>query len=385
MIRLGRMLLFLGFFLVFVGISWAGQIQGRVTNAQGAALGGAKVAVTDTKGASHGEAMTGTDGSYSVPGLAPGSYIVTITSAAAASPLRKQVAVADNGEPARADFQLPAAAAAAGAVSAEERNPNIFIYRIDNDELRNRLQTARGPDPTYTPEFTADQNYYGAEFGAPIFRFDPLRPRPLTPSWRGSAYGLLQNSVLNARNFFNVGPLLPSRGSSYDLSGSGPLHSKNASLLLDFGQTFSSGMVNGNVQSPRANERTPQSGNPQTDAVINALMAAYPTELPNLPTVSLRQLNSNAPRNTKSTDALGRADWKWGKSETFAFRYTVSDYAENPFQLVAGQTPQTNLRTQGGHLNLTHVFSPQTLGQFGFYYDRLAANLQPTERFSNWP
>src|ERR1041385_8275283 len=92
MIRLGRMLLFLGFFLVFVGISWAGQIQGRVTNAQGAALGGAKVAVTDTKGASHGEAMTGTDGSYSVPGLAPGSYIVTITSAAAASPLRKQVA-----------------------------------------------------------------------------------------------------------------------------------------------------------------------------------------------------------------------------------------------------------------------------------------------------
>ena len=381
MIQTGRFLLALMCLLALGSAAWAGQIQGRVTNAQGAALGGAKVAVTNSAGASLGQAVTGTDGSYSIPGLAPGAYTVTISPAASA-PLRKDVSVPQNGEAVRADFQVPAAAAA-NTPAAEERNPNIFIYRIDLDDLRNRLQVARGPDPTYIPEFTADQNYYGAEFGGGILKFDPLRGRPLTPTWRGSAYGLLQNSVLNARNFFNVGRLLPSRGSSYDLTGSGPLFSKRVSLLLDFGQTFTSGMVNGNVQDPQATERTPASGNAQVDSVISALLGAYPTVFPNLPKVSSRQLNSNAPRNTKSTDALGRADWKLGTNDSYAFRYNVSDYSEDPFQLVAGQVPQTNVRTQGAYLNLTHVFSPSTLGNFNLYYDRLAANLQPTERFSN--
>ena len=158
--------------------------------------------------------------------MASGLYLVAVAGPAGA--LRREVVLAAGSAEARADFQF---APAAAAPTAEERNPNIFIYRIDLNDLRNRLTVARGPSPEYIPEFKAEQNYLGAEFGTPLFVFEPLRPRALLPSWRGSLFGLHQNSVLNARNFFNVGPLLPSRSTSYNLSANGPLLSDKASYI----------------------------------------------------------------------------------------------------------------------------------------------------------
>ena len=104
--------------------------------------------------------------------------------------------------------------------------------------------------------------------------------------------------------------MLPSRITSYDLAAGGPLISPKASLLLDFGQIFNSGMVNGNLQAPLASERTPLAADPQTNAIISALLKAYPAQLPNLPSVSLRQLNTNAPRSIVTADGLARLDRK---------------------------------------------------------------------------
>jgi hypothetical protein len=86
----------------------------------------------------------------------------------------------------------------------------------------------------------------------------------------------------------------------------GPLISPEASLLLDFGQLFNAGMVNGNLQAPLASERTPLASDPQTRGIISDLLKAYPAALPNLPAVSLRQLNTNAPRRIMTADGLAR-------------------------------------------------------------------------------
>ena len=324
--------------------AWSGQIQGRVLNAQGAAVAGAKVAVTDGQGQSMSQAATASDGSYSIPDLQPGAYTLTVSAPSAPATLSRKVAIPQGSEPVRADFQFQAAAAASATIAAEERNPNIFVYKIDLNDLRNRLTVGRGPDPTYTPQFNSDLNYFGAEFGAPLFSYEILRPRNLVRAWRSSLYALHQNSKLNARNFFNVGPLLASRSTSYSMTANGPLFSERAGLLVQYGQSLTSGAVNGNVQAPLASERVPISPDPAKRAYIAGLLNAY---LPDLPNLRGRRLNANAPRDIDSKDALARLDWKWGANRTLAFRYTVTDYAEVPFQLVSGQTPQTDVRTQG--------------------------------------
>jgi len=293
--------------------------------------------------------------------------------------LRREVAVGSEADPAHTDFHFTAAAAE-GVAGLEERNPNIFVYRIDLNDLRNLLTLFRGPSPTYIPELLAEDNYFGAEYGTPLLSFQPLRPRALLKDWHASLSATHQNSALNARNFFNAGPLLPSRITSYDLAAGGPLISPKASLLLDFGQVFNSGMVNGNLQAPLASERTPLAADPQTRAIISALLSAYPAQLPNLPAVSLRQLNTNAPRSIVTADGLARLDMKPNDRTSVAGLYSANQYSEDPFQLVIGQNPQTDLRSQAAYADLTHTFSGQTLAQFGFHFDRVRASLLPTRQ-----
>lgn len=369
---------------LFAVAALGGQIQGRVTNAQGTAVPGAKVTVTHPGNAARWEATTAADGSYAVAGLESGSYRITVAGPPGQGSLQREVVLGAGGAEARADFQFPPTAAPALAASvAEERNPNIFIYRIDLNDLRNQLTIARGPNPQYLPTLKAEQNYFGAEYGTPLLQFDLISSRSLARSWQGSVVAQHQNSALNARNFFNVGPLRGSRTTTYNVTASGPLASDQASALLDFGQLFNSGMVNGNVQVPTASERAPQSSDPQVNAVIAKLLQAYPAELPNLPAVSLRQLNTNAPRDIRTATGLARLDLKPGEDTAAAFRYSINDYREDPFQLVVGQNPQTDLRTQAAHASLTRTFSPQMVGRFGFHFDRVKALLLPTQQFDN--
>lgn len=381
-----KVVITLAVILVFSVALRAGEIQGQVLNAQGIAVAGAKItiAAANQQEGAHWEAETKADGTYTIGGIGSGSYLVTVAAPSGGQILRREVSVPGGAEVAHADFQFPAASSP-GVSAAEELNPNVFIYRIDLNDLRNRLNVGRGPDPTYVAEFSADQDYFGAEFGAPLFAFQPLRPRALASQWRATLYALHQNSALNARNFFNVGPLRASRTTNYSVTGGGPLFSPKVSLLLDVGQNFTSGFVNGNIQDPRADERVPNPAAPSgVQAVIASLLKAYPAELPNLgdPATSHR-LNSNAQRDIKAKNGLARLDFKPTEQTSWATRYSINDYAEDPFQLVAGQNPQTDLRAQSAYVSLTRVFSPQTLGLFGFHYDRATASLKPTRRFTD--
>jgi hypothetical protein len=113
------------------------------------------------------------------------------------------------------------------------------------------------------------------------------------------------------------------------------------------------------------------------------LLKAFPAELPNLPGVSLRQLNTNAPRSIVTADGLARLDVKPNDKTSVAGLYSVNQYSEDPFQLVLGQNPQTDLRSQSAYADLTQVFSPRTVAQFGLHFDRVRASLLPTQQFND--
>ncbi len=360
--------------------AYGGKISGKVTNAQGVAVSKAAVTACSERESASLSTVTAADGSYTFADVKPGIYTVTVK--AGQQMLRQEVSVQDESTPVRADFRLPVATAQGGS-GLEERNPNIFIYRIDLNDLRNVLTNFRGPNPTYIPEFRAEQNYFGAEQGAALLAFQPPAPRPVLKAWHESVSAMHQNSALNARNFFNVGPLLPSRITNYDVAAGGPIISPKASLLVNFGQTYNSGMVNGNVQVPRVSERTPTATDPQARAIISHLLDAYPAQLPNLSSASLRQLNTNAPRSIVDTNGLIRMDIKPDDNGSVAGRYSIGNYSEDPFQLVIGQNPQTDVRSQAAYADVTRAFSPLTLGQFGFHFDRVGASLLPTRQFSN--
>ena len=137
--------------------AFGAEIQGRVLDAQGEPVRGSAVTVSRSHGVTQAKVITAADGSFSIANLEPGVYSVTVSLANGQETLRRDVAVGNDSDRARADFRFTVAAAK-GVAGLEERNPNIFIYRIDLNDLRNLLTLFRGPNPTYIPEFLAEDN-----------------------------------------------------------------------------------------------------------------------------------------------------------------------------------------------------------------------------------
>jgi hypothetical protein len=122
-----------------------GEIQGRVLHSQGGPVAGATVIVSTNHEALRAKVVTAADGSFAIPNLEPGAYTVTV-SIANGQQMQQEVIVGDDVATARADFRFTAEGAE-GVAGLEERNPNIFIYRIDLNDLRNLLTLFRGPNP----------------------------------------------------------------------------------------------------------------------------------------------------------------------------------------------------------------------------------------------
>ena len=170
--------------------------------------------------------------------------------------------------------------------------------------------------------------------GAPVREIFFVRPQDPRNRFRGSAYWAHQNSSLNARPFFNVGRLRSSKRNQYGFSAGGPLVADKLFFTSSLDMVSESGFVNGNIRVPLPSERTPTTQDPETFAIVAALLQAYPQEDPNLPNVTLRQLNTNAIRRIDSLDWNLRLDYSVSDRDSLAFQYTLFDYSEEPYELV---------------------------------------------------
>jgi hypothetical protein len=263
-----------------------------------------------------------------------------------------------------ADPPKPAPAKPAPRMRSEAmRNENVAVYLIDtnaakeaNIRLGNRVQILTEA-PVEVSTFAGEQ---GNAASASPFLSAPAKGA----GWHGELYHRHQNSVFNARAFFQVGGVQPSRQNSFGGRATGSV-GRLGNLTVNLGQRAVRGMVNGNVLVPLVSERSPLTPDPAKRAWINRIFAAYPAEAPNRPDFDPRALNTNSPQRIDATDFDVRLD----KREFSGF-YSYGHQQIDAFQLVAGQNPDTTLENHTGRLTWRRALSPTFNLQTGITFQR---------------
>ena len=127
-----------------------------------------------------------------------------------------------------------------------------------------------GATATLVEEFLPERRYFGAEFGNSPG--EPIHiPSSTVSDFHGTLFWDHNNSVFNARSFFQVGDVRPARSNDYGFDVSLPVW-KGGSLSLNGSQGKLRGQVNGNVLVPAEDERTPLTTDPDDLPIVEAIL-----------------------------------------------------------------------------------------------------------------
>jgi hypothetical protein len=252
--------------------------------------------------------------------------------------------------------------------AAAMRNENVPVYQIDNNAIK-EANIRLGGSFTLVAEPLAERSYFGAEFGqAPSPALVPATIER-RPSWHAELFEWHQNSVFNARTFFQVGDVKPSHRNHYGGRFSAALGGRTQ-LSGDASGRKIRGMVNGNVLVPLASERTPRATDPRVRAEVARFLRAFPDELPNRPDFDIRALNTNAPQNVDQAGGTLRLDRDAGSSSKLTLLYRMSRMSEDAFQFVAGMNPDTDIHAHRAQIAYTAAPNAATDVRLSLGFDR---------------
>jgi hypothetical protein len=258
--------------------------------------------------------------------------------------------------------------------AAAQRNENVAVQQIDTNAAK-EANVRIGTRATASQFTGVDTEHFAVEHAqSPT---EPLAITAISPrtGWHGEAFWNHQNSIFNARTFFQVGPVLPSRRNSYGFRGTtevGPL----GYFTFTGSQRKIRGMVNGNVLVPLASERIPLTTDPAARAIVQRFLNAYPAQLPNRPDFDPRALNTNAPQVIDGLDGTARLDRDIARSRLSA-SYTISRQRTDAFQLVAGQNPDSDIHSHRLRLALRTALSPTTELVLAGSFNRTRSSITP--------
>ncbi len=255
------------------------------------------------------------------------------------------------------------------------RNENVAVNKIDNNAVK-ESNVRTGTTATMITEAKVESGYYAGEFGRPAEGGVTMGAPARNSGWHGELFESHQNSIFNARTFFQVGAVQPARRNHYGFRASGNLD-KDTSLTVSGFQRKIRGMVNGNVLVPLADERTPLSPDPTVRALVARWLRAYPAELPNRPDFDPRALNRNAPQRIDDIDGNTRLDRHLHRFGQLSAQYQITRSYTDAFQLVAGQNPINDIHAH--RAQLTWRFAPSAHWDVaaGASFQRSHTSLQP--------
>lgn len=228
------------------------------------------------------------------------------------------------------------------------RNENVQFNLVDNNAQK-ELNIRVGITATPVSEFDPARNYFGAEFGeapTPVLHTSPVPGA----GFHGRVFWGHLNSVTTARAFFQVGEVQPARENDFGFLLQSPLW-RGARWETEGTRRRIRGQVNGNIQIPLPNERTPLATDPRARAFIQRILDAYPNVLPNRTDIDRRMLNTNSPQVVDSDFLRTRLDQQLPASlGRLIADYQLTLQQVDAFQLIRGQNPDTTTRAHKARL-----------------------------------
>ena len=224
-------------------------------------------------------------------------------------------------------------------------------------------------------QFQINQGYFGAEFGKKPTPVVHARRRPGS-NIHGNIFWDHNNSIFSARSFFQVGEVKPARENQYGGSVGMPLW-KGSRLTLTGSQTKIRGNVNGNVLIPLPEERTTLATDPETAAISQAFLDAYPNEAPNRPDIADRAHNTNSLQSINTDVANLQLDQQFGDNDTLTLRYAFTGQNVDAFQFITGQNPDTDTKNHSARLTWNRSWTAATITDFSTGFDRIGSLLLP--------
>jgi hypothetical protein len=93
--------------------------------------------------------------------------------------------------------------------------------------------------------------------------------------------------------------------------------------------------------------------------------------------IDQRALNTNAPQSVNIDSFAARIDQAMSSRDRLTFRHALTSQQVDAFQLVAGQNPDTTIKSHNARITWQRAWSAHTGGEFSVGFDRLRSLLMP--------
>ncbi|MBN1568126.1 MAG: TonB-dependent receptor, partial [Acidobacteria bacterium] len=303
--------------------------------------------------------------------------------------------------------QSPTAYGQSTNYSISGSRPVGMAYMLDNTDIRNQMDHGAGVSVMGTSlgmeaiqEFTILTNTYSAEFGGSGAAVNAVT-KSGTNDLHGTAYEYFRNSVLDAKNYFDVpSQKKPSfKRNNFGVSIGGPIKKDKGFFFFNYeGLRASTGTTSRAVVPTSLPELFQAGGMTQNQSgqwegpyglinpVVQDIFALYPlaqstSQCPNVSGINLLPgtgLYCSQEKQIGNQDyLLGRVDFKMGDRDSLFARYArESAYQEIPYVYtqVPGWPEVDHERNQYLTIDEQHMFSPRVVNDLRFGYVRLYTN-----------
>jgi hypothetical protein len=271
-------------------------------------------------------------------------------------------------------------------MSISGSRPNANVYRIDglvvNDQTNDSPGSVLGGNMGVDAirEFTVLTNTFSAEFGRTSGGVVNAISKSGTNTVHGTAFEFIRNSILDARNFFDI-KIPPFRRNQFGGSIGGPIR-KNK--LFYFGnyeglRQFLSQSLNSQTLSPNARNGIICANSACTSTTQVAIAPSIKPYLSLFP-VANGAINGDTGQFVRGAGQIGHEDYVTAKVDyqvnaqtSLSGSYTFDRASSAGHDAFAEISISNRSRNQRGMLTLQHVFSPSLLNTIRGGINRVVA------------